>query len=114
MKMRLIFLTKLGAGLSLLASTAAAMSQPLAVSTMDAQLISYFRPYAPAAEVLTNKVEKQLPAATRNGDKADTASKSATASKPVGDNQLCCENNMSKATDADSADGKLPKMPQLN
>lgn len=106
MKTRLNLLSKLSFATALLAMVAAATAAPLAVSNLDAQLISYFRPYAPAAEVLVRKVEKNLPS-----DKVDSAAKSKN--KAVNDTQVCVDSEADKNLEAEGLQGKQADMPKL-
>lgn len=114
MKTRLNFLARLGLACAMLMIVIGSKAEPLAVSTMDAQLISYFRPYAPAAEVLVNKVEKNLPA--NAADKTDVSQKSTNNGnngKSLNGTQICTETTGDKATEAEGMDSKLPKAPKL-
>jgi len=106
MKTRLNVMFKLGFASALLAVVAVAGAAPLAVSNLDAQLISYFRPYAPAAEVLVKKVEKNLPS-----DKTDSAAKSKN--KAVNDTQVCVDSEADKNLEAEGLQGKQADMPKL-
>lgn len=112
------FLVKLGLdsallGAALLASALPASAEPLAVSNLDAQLISYFRPYSPSAEVLVNKVEKNLPAAAKAGDKVDGKQKTAGNSKSINNSQICSETAASQTEELEGLDNKQPKTPKL-
>ncbi|MFZ6873845.1 hypothetical protein ACO0LF_17455 [Undibacterium sp. Di27W] len=109
MKTRLNLLAKLAIATTLLANVMAAGAAPLAVSNLDAQLISYFRPYAPAAEVLVKKVQKNLPA-----EKTEASTKVADKNKAGNDTQICTETESDKAMEAEGLPGKqsgMLKMP---
>lgn len=106
MKTRLNLLVKLGIASCMLGTMLIASAAPLAVSNLDAQLISYFRPYAPAAEVLVKKVEKNLPA-----DKSDSTAKSKN--KTVNDTQVCVDSEADKNLEAEGLQGKQSDMPKL-
>ncbi|MBI1771749.1 MAG: hypothetical protein HYR68_05290 [Burkholderiales bacterium] len=106
MKTRLNLLVKLGLVSGTLGTVLIASAAPLAVSNLDAQLISYFRPYAPAAEVLVKKMEKNLPV-----DKTDATAKSKN--KAVNDTQLCIDSEADKNLEAEGLQGKPSDMPKL-
>jgi|GEM_PF-1589677 len=108
MKTRLNLLVKLGLASSLLGAMLVGNAAPLAVSNLDAQLISYFRPYAPAAEVLVKKVEKNLPA-----EKIEAAAKAAEKSKAVNDTQICEDTEANKNLDAEGFQGRQSGMTKL-
>ncbi|MFZ6735897.1 hypothetical protein ACO0LG_28515 [Undibacterium sp. Ji42W] len=106
MKTRLNLLIKLCLTVCMLGMMLSASAAPLAVSNLDAQLISYFRPYAPAAEVLVKKVEKNLPA-----EKTDSTAKSRN--KTVNDTQVCVDSEADKNLEAEGLQGKRSDMPKL-
>jgi len=106
MKTRLNLLAKLGLPACVLGTALVSNAAPLAVSNLDAQLISYFRPYAPAAEVLVKKVEKNLPA-----DKSESTAKSKN--KAVNDTQVCIDTEADKNLEADGLPGKQSAMPKM-
>ncbi|MES2039792.1 MAG: hypothetical protein V4495_18400 [Pseudomonadota bacterium] len=106
MKTRLNLLVKLGFVSCALGTVLIASAAPLAVSNLDAQLISYFRPYAPAAEVLVKKMDKSLPA-----DKTDATAKSKN--KAVNDTQICVDTDADKNLEAEGLQGKPSDMPKL-
>ncbi|MFZ6759805.1 hypothetical protein ACO0K9_21575 [Undibacterium sp. Ji50W] len=110
--MKNILIVKLTCATLLLATLLPASArQPLPVTQQDAQLISYFRSYAPAAEVMTKKSDTGIPAnSDTTGMEKNAASKkaSATGNATDGDRQ-------GRMNEAGLRDDRLvmPPAPQL-
>lgn len=110
--MKTILMLKLTCTTLLLATLLPASArQPLPVTHQDAQLISYFRSYAPAAEVMIKKTESGM---QTNGDvsvdKNGIPRKASVTGNPAdGDKQS------SRMNEANQRDDRLvmPPSPQL-
>ena len=109
---KLVFAGTLMAGL--LATTPAAFAQPLAVSNAEAQLISYFKSYTPAAEVLVNKNEKnEKSVANQNTVTAKDAATRTSRSELSPGNKEDCKGTTQNMIEASASDNKTPSTPQL-
>lgn len=113
MKTGLGLLIKLGLASVLIGSQFSAIAKPQVVSTLDAQLISYFRPYAPAAEVLIRRSDKNSSGTTNTVEKARSIQKRVGNNKPLADVKVCSENTASKTIGADGLDDKPLSTPEL-
>lgn len=111
--MNTILIVKLTCATILLATLLPASArQPLPVTHQDAQLISYFRSYAPAAEVMIKKADTGIPA---NSDAASMEKNATSRKASTTGNATDSDKQSGRMNEANLRDDRLviPQAPQL-